>query len=412
VNYCGTAAQWSAITIASLDNDTLVNATRNYHVVTAGSCTEDKVCTICGAIVEKATGHAYESAVTAPTCVAEGYTTYTCACGGSYVDNKVPATGEHTYVDGVCSGCGATEETGPILDESLAFAKKGILLGSYIGAQFQVKTKAAKAYDSVYILVEFQGNVFKYDVTILNGYFIYEHGIAPKDMNKTLKVTAYGIKDGVLYCGNTEEWSVKGGLMERLETAYATISEEKSQKMCTLLVDMLFYGAQAQTTFGTAEADGLVTEGLDAKYLEWRTSADPELTAENDISARAENTMYRYNLGLQEAVTMQMTFYLAQDYVYGEYTVKISHDGKVYEYNEADWSVKSGKNIVVVFDKLGAADMRDEVTIELWRNGELVSPVYKASIAGVAKINVDGDKNVSLVKAMMAYGDSAKNYLG
>lgn len=56
--------------------------------------------------------------------------------------------------------------------------------------------------------------------------------------------------------------------------------------------------------------------------------------------------------------------------------------------------------------------MRDEVTFELWRNGELVSSVYKASIAGVAKINVDGNKNVSLVKAMMAYGDSAKALLG
>ena len=56
--------------------------------------------------------------------------------------------------------------------------------------------------------------------------------------------------------------------------------------------------------------------------------------------------------------------------------------------------------------------MRDEVTIELWKNGELVSPSYTASIAGVAKINVDAGSNVDLVKAMMAYGDSAKALLG
>ena len=40
--------------------------------------------------------HAYTSAVTAPTCTAEGYTTYTCACGDTYTDTKVAATG-HSF---------------------------------------------------------------------------------------------------------------------------------------------------------------------------------------------------------------------------------------------------------------------------------------------------------------------------
>ena len=68
--------------------------------------------------------HSYTSAVTAPTCTAEGYTTYTCECGDSYTDTKVAATG-HTFGEwkttkvatclatGVetrtCSVCGATE---------------------------------------------------------------------------------------------------------------------------------------------------------------------------------------------------------------------------------------------------------------------------------------------------------------
>jgi hypothetical protein len=204
--------------------------------------------------------------------------------------------------------------------------------------------------------------------------------------------------------------------MDRLSTAYNNVvtdpTDVKSRNMCTLLVDMLFYGAQAQTAFGTAETDGLVTADLDEKYLQYRTTENPTLDAVNDISTKAENALYRYNLGLREAVTMQVTFYLVANPVYSEYTVKIMHEGTVYEYNEADWALKSGRNIVIEFDKLGAADMRDEVTVELWRNGKLVSSSYKASIAGVAKINVDGNKNVDIVNAMMAYGDSAKEYLG
>ena len=92
--------------------------------------------------------HIYTSAVTAPTCTAQGYTTYTCACGDSYIDSYVDALGHdfgawkqtkaptctekgtetrycsrcdatetrevnalgHDYKDGVCTVCGATEE--------------------------------------------------------------------------------------------------------------------------------------------------------------------------------------------------------------------------------------------------------------------------------------------------------------
>ena len=65
--------------------------------------------------------HSYTAVVTPPTCTEQGYTTYTCACGDSYVDNYVSATG-HTAktitipatctVSGmsynVCETCGET----------------------------------------------------------------------------------------------------------------------------------------------------------------------------------------------------------------------------------------------------------------------------------------------------------------
>ena len=39
--------------------------------------------------------HEYNSKITSPTCTQQGYTTYTCSCGDSYIDNYVDATG-HT----------------------------------------------------------------------------------------------------------------------------------------------------------------------------------------------------------------------------------------------------------------------------------------------------------------------------
>ena len=48
--------------------------------------------------------HEYASEITVPTCTEQGYTTYTCACGDSYVDDYVDATGHH--YDGLdCTVC-------------------------------------------------------------------------------------------------------------------------------------------------------------------------------------------------------------------------------------------------------------------------------------------------------------------
>ncbi len=68
--------------------------------------------------------HKYESLVTEPTCVDEGYTTHTCTCGDSYTDSPVAATG-HKWDEGkvtkeateeaegektfTCTACGETK---------------------------------------------------------------------------------------------------------------------------------------------------------------------------------------------------------------------------------------------------------------------------------------------------------------
>ena len=49
--------------------------------------------------------HSYTSAVTAPTCVEQGYTTYTCECGDKYVADYVPTTHNMTYHAPKASTC-------------------------------------------------------------------------------------------------------------------------------------------------------------------------------------------------------------------------------------------------------------------------------------------------------------------
>ena len=63
--------------------------------------TDGKKCTVCHVVTVAqqeipASGHAYASEVTEPTCLEKGYTTYTCHCGNTYTDNEVEALG-HSY---------------------------------------------------------------------------------------------------------------------------------------------------------------------------------------------------------------------------------------------------------------------------------------------------------------------------
>ena len=67
---------------------------------TAAGCVdpgeESRNCTVCGFLETReipAAGHHYDDVVTNPTCTEQGYTTHTCHCGDSYVDDYVDALG-------------------------------------------------------------------------------------------------------------------------------------------------------------------------------------------------------------------------------------------------------------------------------------------------------------------------------
>ena len=86
VYYKGTSAQWNAVEIVKDTNTALDKATVHFEEHT----------------------HSYTTAVTAPTCTEDGYTTHTCACGDSYKDTYTKALG-HSYKSGKCTRCGAAD---------------------------------------------------------------------------------------------------------------------------------------------------------------------------------------------------------------------------------------------------------------------------------------------------------------
>ena len=94
--------EWETIKDATVEEEGLKRRS-------CSNCSEEETQTI----PKLEHNHQYSTVVTAPTCTEEGYTTYTCECGHSYIDGKIAPLG-HNYVDGVCSRCG-DEDTSNVL---------------------------------------------------------------------------------------------------------------------------------------------------------------------------------------------------------------------------------------------------------------------------------------------------------
>ena len=125
VYYLGTEEEWNGISIADSFSG-LDRATIHYLGEETHECTEKYVC---------------DSVVTAPTCTEQGYTTYTCRCGKTYVDDYVDATG-HNYHSVVtpptCVDKGYTTHTCKMCGDSY--------IDSYVDSPFD---GTAHEYDSV-----------------------------------------------------------------------------------------------------------------------------------------------------------------------------------------------------------------------------------------------------------------------
>ncbi len=427
-------------------------------VVTAPTCTEAGyttfTCVTCGDSYTdnevEALGHSYEAVVTAPTCTEAGYTTYTCACGYSYVGDEAAATGhaytytnngenhvvgcencalaetaDHEFVDGTCI-CGAVESTEPELkpDANLA-CSTSITVGAEMQVVYTVIANKVAAYESFYL--EVSKNVVGGDPVVttfgldegmtqmqvltntsgkVTGYRATYTGINAKEMGDEFTATLYAVAaDGTVYYGNSATSSIKSFLTGKLT------DNNSSATLKTLAVDMLNYGAAAQVNFAY-NTENLSNADLTEEQKALGTQTNPEAADAGSVSGDGINLTASVTVKSKVELTLTC-MYKTEDASNVKFIFK-DKDGKVLA-ELAPSNHIANKAVQCVYDQVGAKQMRELITIEVYDGDTLVSKTLTWSIESyvastLAKTST-GEILANMVNAMLIYGDSAAAYL-
>ena len=321
----------------------------------------------------------------------------------------------HNYENGICTACGAADLKFYRANTSSPYGQLKLT-----GEVIAYVTAARKGFDSYYVVFTYdnQGNPVTVQAEPSSSsdanYVLFDCAIPAPLMTADITATIYGVKDGVTYQGETIVYTIRECVDAKLNMWYASYGKNAQiAKLFDTLVNLLNYGAQAQTRFGV-NTDKLATDGLPAEYAA-KIKTDP--VALNAYPAVDESgkaaTLYNMSFKLQEKINMYGNFLVKSGFTAAsDYTVKIVHtkaDGSTVTYTITDLT-KSGNYLYFEFSKLAPAQMRDELQITLYQKGVAVSATYIRS--GDRVVNTLPAPLAALANAIMHYSDCAKAAFG
>ena len=341
----------------------------------------------------------------------DGTHTTACACGDISVENEA-----HTFVDGTCA-CGATEV---LTDANLKFySDKGdLILGDEIKGSFVMSAKN-RIYDDYYVEFKMGDSVTNVPVSMTSGnyrYFFYT--VFATHMTETVEVTLYGVKDSVVYRGQSLTWTVRDSIIAKLDSwigSYAT--DAKKAAACDLLANMLQYGTEAQKELNK-ENTNYPTDNIDSRYLALIKTTTPAMGEKpTDDESGKQATVYRLGMMLQEKIKLYAMFKVSnagstQNADYSA-VIELTHkDGttSTYEYtaDELTFSGTKTKYVSVYFDKINSNEMRCSMKFKLYLNGEQISATIVRSADMMANDLLT--TYPTLIPAIMNYSDCAEIY--
>ncbi|MBR0302998.1 MAG: hypothetical protein IJQ80_04040, partial [Clostridia bacterium] len=259
--------------------------------------------------------------------------------------------------------------------EDLSFSAASLTLQNNLKVNFYVKKDLIEdnGYESPFAVFVMNGNtvtVREYSEVTSNGveYYVFSFAnIAPNLMNDTITATLHATFEETEYVSEPLEYSVA-------TYCYSMLGRTDDAKLRTLLVDLLNYGAAAQTYTGY-NTDALVTANLTAEQIAWGTASDPEHTSVTNARYRTVQdpsvNWAGVSLRLNDSVTMQFVF--TTDDTDGV-TVRIENgEGTLLKEITAEEFRTSGGYYIAAYNGLTAGQLSETVYATAYRGGEAIS---------------------------------------
>lgn len=337
--------------------------------------------------------------------------------------------------EGVCA-CGWHSVEGYLDDAEASIKFASITLKSDLAINFYVPEETLTEYEQPYVVFtkavyDDQGNLTGYEETTVRDHPLSGKagdgtdcegfpfaGVTAREIGSPVTATLYGTKNGLLCKGPTVDYSAKTYAMNQL-------ARTDDDALKTLLVDMLNYGALAQT-YWDYNTDNLANADLTAAQQAYATATNPALNSCRQLiqNPGATVSFKACSLSLKERVTIN--YYLNLTNYIGEVSdlearityTDIDSTQKTVVIDSADFVQKQHTDgstyKVIAFSGLDARQMRTACTCELFSKttGERVSHTVIYSIESYANVQSGAtDQNlIALVYAMMKYGDATAAY--
>ena len=356
------------------------------------TCTEDglaiAVCSVCGgntndSYVIPALGHDYVTTTVDPTETEQGYDEHVCSrCGDTYKDNYTDPTGPAAPVETVV-GFSRNLQLLNCIDFNVIVKADQLPAGAT-----DFRMEVAREIDGVvgdYAAVELNT-----DNTTATHLYYRVSGIAAAWMTNEIHAKFYFTVGGVDYVSQEYVTSVEN-------YAIAMLGVSAYPKLNTLLVDMLNYGATAQTAFDV-KTETLANANLTEAQKALGTQDAPAMTN----IAKSEGSGLAVSNSVATTDKIRLSFVLKSADVA---SAGIDIDQVVFKLTRADYgttvevsdySIVNG-NYYFYYDELATAQFGVAVT--------------GAAYIGEEKISVDKTMSVeSYLAVMTSYGSSVPNY--
>ncbi len=230
-------------------------------------------------------------------------------------------------------------------------------------------------------------------------------GINAKEMGDNFSTTLYAVAaDGTVYHGATVVASIRDFLFSKVKDT------SSSNELKTMAVDMLKYGAAAQTYFDYNTAN-LVTKGLTSAQLAYATKGTAEATDYTSFTGTAANITTNITIGSKVELSLSCINKTVTDPSRVKCTIKDT-DGNTLEQPEV--SVMADVMFTAKYDNVGAREMRKLITAIFKEGNKHVSKTITWSVESFVantRANSTNPKEIALVDAMLIYGDAVAAYM-